>query len=560
MLLDRWGRPVRRAALTEPVAAPTLGGVRSPISGYPGDGLDPVRLATILREADAGELLRYLELAETVEERDPHYLGVLATRKRSVAQLDLKVEAASDGDADVAIADAIRDWLTLDDLAAALFDMLDCVGKGYSFTEIIWERTEGQWRPAQLVLRDPRWFRFDRTDLSTPRMIAEDGTEAPLPPYRFVFARMQAKSGLPGRSGLARLAAWGWMFKAYTQRDWAIFTQTYGQPLRLGRYGPGASEQDRETLFRAVANIAGDCAAIVPQDMPIEFIQPQSLAGSAELYERRADWLDRQISKAVLGQTTTTDAISGGHAVSREHRLVQEDIERADARALAAVLNRDLIRPWVDLEWGPQARYPRVSLVRPEAEDIERLSRTLAALVPLGLRVQASEVRDRLGLAEPEDGAEVLAPQAAPQTAPRPAPTPPSEASQTPLEVQSPDPAGAMASLNATSGVFEGGSGVRGMVTAPRAEGPPAALPAAPGAVPLLTARAAAETAPAMAAMLARIEAMVAAAGSLPELAEMLRAGFAEVDAAELAAVLGQALLAAHLAGRAAVLADGDGT
>ena len=47
------------------------------------------------------------------------------------------------------------------------------------------------------------------------------------------------------------------MFKAYTQRDWAIFTQTYGQPLRIGKYGPGTSEDDRNKLFKAVANIAG---------------------------------------------------------------------------------------------------------------------------------------------------------------------------------------------------------------------------------------------------------------------------------------------------------------
>lgn len=66
------------------MAAPTLGGVRSPLSGYPGDGLNPVRLANILRAADQGDPVDYLELAETIEERDPHFLGVIGTRKRAV--------------------------------------------------------------------------------------------------------------------------------------------------------------------------------------------------------------------------------------------------------------------------------------------------------------------------------------------------------------------------------------------------------------------------------------------------------------------------------------------
>src|SRR5687768_9336960 len=119
-------------------------------------------------------------------------------------------------------------------------------------------------------------------------------------------------------------------------------------------------EADEETLFRPVADIAGDCAAIVTESMLIEFVEAKNVTAGAELYERQADSLDRQISKAVLGQTATTDAIAGGHAVGREHRQMQEDIETADAKSLSAVLNRDLVKPWIDLEYGPQKVYPRL--------------------------------------------------------------------------------------------------------------------------------------------------------------------------------------------------------
>lgn len=421
-ILDRWGVPIERKVLQEEISAATVTGVRSPISGYPADGLNPVRLATILREADAGDPVRYLELAETIEERDLHYLGVIGTRKRSVAQIDVSVDAASDDPADVAKADLVRDWLLRDELTDELFDILDAVGKGYSFTEIIWDTSEGQWQPGRLEWRDPRWFRPARHDLTTPMMIGENGADVPLPGGKFITAVMRAKSGLPLRSGIARTATWAWMFKAFSNRDWAIFTQTYGQPIRVGKYGPGATEADRNTLYRAVANIAGDCAAIMPEGMNIEFIESASVGASSDLYERRVDWLDRQISKAVLGQTTTTDAISGGHAVSQEHRQVQADIERADARALSAILNRDLIRIWIDLEFGPQQRYPRLRIARPDDEDLELLSNSLGILVPLGLRVEASEIRDKFGLSDPADGAELLGAPAAvippPQTQP----------------------------------------------------------------------------------------------------------------------------------------------
>jgi len=536
-LLDRFGNPVDRRTLRKEIAGPTLGGVRSPISGYPADGLNPVRLANILRAADMGDPIRYLELAETIEERDPHYIGVLGTRRRSVSQIEVTVEAASDAPGDVKIADMVRAWLKRDELTQEIFDILDCIGKGYSFTEIIWDTSEGQWQPQRLTWRDPRGFRFDRRDLATPIMLGDNGEYLPLPAMKFIFAEIKAKSGLSLRSGLARVAAWGWMFKAFTQRDWAIFTQTFGQPLRIGKFGPGASEDDRNTLFSAVANIAGDCAAIIPESMTIDFIESKTVGPSSDLYERRSDWFDRQISKAVLGQTATTDAVVGGLGSGKEHRQVQEDIERADACALAAILNRDLIRPWIDLEYGPQHTYPRLKIARAEREDLKQLSDSLGVLVPLGLRVQMSEVRDRFGFSDPPDGAEVLGQNDAkgpPQSA-----SPPDVAPKGPIERQ-------------RAKIKRGPA--NSVTIAPQSEQPPSAGefgPVSPSDE--IAARLEIEQGPEMALMLGKIEAMVGAAGSLPELRAMIDAGFGKLDASRLAQIIAVALSAAELGGRVAL-------
>jgi len=414
ILLGPDGQPIRREVLKQEVAGPSLTGIRSPLTGYPADGLEPYRLASILREADAGNPMRYLELAEQIEERDLHYLGVLGTRKRSVSQLDIEVHAASDDPSHIEQADRIRAWLDREELEGEIFNILDAIGKGVSFTEIVWDTSSGQWEPAKLAWRDPRWFRFDYHDGATPMLRGNDG-DHPLPPFKFISAEIRAKSGLAIRSGVARLAAWSWMFKAFTLRDWAIFTQTYGQPVRVGKYPVGTSDDDKDTLFRAVANIAGDCAAIIPASMSIEFVETTNVGAGGQLYKDRADWFDRQVSKAVLGQTATTDAIAGGHAVGQEHRQVQKDIERADAKALSAILNRDLIRPWIDLEYGPQQKYPRLRVRGEEDDDIKQLVDSVVQLVPFGLRVEKSWMNDKLGVPEPDDGAELLtAPASAP--------------------------------------------------------------------------------------------------------------------------------------------------
>lgn len=420
-LFDRFKRPVKRADLRKEQAAAQTVGVRSPITGHPAANIDPMRMASILREAESGQPLQFLELAEVMEERDPHYAAVLGTRKRSVSQIDITVEAASEEAHHVAHADMVRDWLKRDELSDEIFHMMDAVGKGFSITEIIWDTSSGQWRPQRLEHRDQRWFAFDRVDLRTPLLRTETGDQ-PLQPFKYINTVISAKSGLPIRGGIARIAAWGWMFKMFTQRDWAIFTQNFGQPIRVGKYQNGATEDDKDTLFRAVQNIAGDCAAIMPASMEIEFVESKITGSSLSLYKERSDWLDQQISKAVLGQTTSTDAISGGHAVSQEHRQVQEDIERADAKAISGVLNRDLLRPWIDLEFGPQKLYPRIVIARPEQKDVKLIVESVEKLVPLGLKVSAATMQSILGLPEAEAGDELLgAPDPSPD-APAPAP------------------------------------------------------------------------------------------------------------------------------------------
>lgn len=410
-LIDFRGNPIERNTLTEEIAAPTLTGVRSPLTSYPGDGLNPGRLASILKEADAGDPLRYLELAETIEERDPHYAGVMGTRKRSVSQLDITVEAGGDTPKQQEHADMVRNWVKRDELADEIFDMLDAIGKGYSFTEILWDTSAKQYEPARLDYRDPRWFRFSRIDGQTPMLLDEGGMENPLPAFKFIQTVVKAKSGLPVRSGLARIVAWAYMFKMFTGRDWAIFTQNYGQPIRVGKYGAGATAADRRVLYNAVANIAGDCAAIIPESMAIEFIEAKTGGTAHSNYMERSDWLDRQVSKAVIGQTATTDAVTGGLGSGKEHRQVQEDIERADAKALSAIINRDLIRPWIMLNDGPQDAYPRLKIGRAEQKDVKQTVDAVTSLVPFGYRVGQRQMQDLIGIGEPDDDDELLTAQ-----------------------------------------------------------------------------------------------------------------------------------------------------
>jgi phage gp29-like protein len=232
---------------------------------------------------------------------------------------------------------------------------------------------------------------------------------APLAPFKFVTHFAKAKAGLPIRGGLARAAGWAYLFKNYVLKDWVTFTEVFGQPLRVGKYHPGASEQDKLALLNAVSRIGTDAAAIMPDSMVIEFTEVHQ-SGSSELYQSFCQYLDAQVSKAVLGQTLTTEMPNGGgsRAAAEVHEGVRRDLLNADARRLAATLARDLVRPIVELNMGAQTRYPKIELGLPDDGDVKVFAEVVAMLADRGLRVGQKTILDKLGIAAAGEGEAVL--------------------------------------------------------------------------------------------------------------------------------------------------------
>lgn len=417
------GQLMKREELPREVAAPRMSSVRSIISGHPAAGIDPRRLANILRQAEDGDATSYLELAEEMEEKDLHYLSVLGTRKRAVAQLPIEVEAAGEEPHHEAQADFVRKWLKRDMLQHEIFDILDAIGKGYSATEMIWQMRPGRWLPHELKRRDPRWFEFDRINGETLKLRTSGAEPEALAAGKFIVHVHPAKSGLPIRGGLARAVAWGWMFKNFSIKDWVSFLETYGMPMRIGKYDNGETEDNIAILMRAVADLGSDAAAVFPKTMDVSFEQANAGSAPGDLWKSMAQYIDDQISKAVLGQTNTTDAKSGGLGSGQAdvHNDVRKDIRDADAMLVAATLNRDLVVPMIMFNFGPQEDYPRITIGEPDAVDVKALTEAAVALVPLGLKVSAKRLGEKTGLPLAEGAEEVLVPASNPSPANLPA-------------------------------------------------------------------------------------------------------------------------------------------
>lgn len=139
-------------------------------------------------------------------------------------------------------------------------------------------------------------------------------------------------------------------------------------PWRIGKYDPGASEADKQELLDAIVRIGSDAAGIIPETTMIEFKEANKTT-SADIYEQLARYCDEQISKAILGQTLTSDSGGGSYAQSKTHNEVRHDLTAADAKALAVTIRRDIIRPLVEYNFGADANVPFIRFNSDEEED-----------------------------------------------------------------------------------------------------------------------------------------------------------------------------------------------
>ena len=93
---------------------------------------------------------------------------------------------------------------------------------------------------------------------------------------------------------------------------------------------------------------------------------------------------------------------------SQDQQAVRQDILKADVRQLEQTLNRDLVIPYVDFNFGAQEKYPRLRIKYVEPKNVQLIVDSVTKLVPLGFKVKAQEMHALLGLSAPEKEDDIL--------------------------------------------------------------------------------------------------------------------------------------------------------
>lgn len=339
--------------------------------------------------------------------RDPHVYAVTQKRWLAVVGREWELIPASDRRIDKKARDLVEAQLQAlgsydeemegSDLIPNLFSGFDQVcynllrGEFYGFRpgEIIWD-TDGKEIVAKQV-KDKASGRFVYLVGKKGYLFRLLTNEAPtlgvpLPAKKFIIHTHHAEDDNPYGWGLGARCFYPTLWKRELARFSLIYADKYGTPTGKATYPEGRKDLVPEIEERINA-LAQEANIILPANANFEWL---TLSGQGtNLYVDLMDYFDREISKAVLGETGSTDQQGSGGSRARDQvgNDVRIEIAKASADLLNDTLYNSLIKWVVWYNFGDRAKPPKLIRKFPELEEKEDLGnrasrdRTLSELM-----------------------------------------------------------------------------------------------------------------------------------------------------------------------------------
>lgn len=435
-----------------------------------GGGITPQDVIPIIRAADGGDPARLIDLTNELRQKDGHLQSTLFTREAAVAALEWEIvlpgasgkprlgkggkpRRASPGETQrrfiedtFRALDAPSPDSALSSLRGLIADLTGGNVDGHAVSEQLHTRDKrGRLIPRGFKKHPARRFGYDFTGrFPSDRLILRDSTTRNLPvdfradfPFRFVVSQPRINGDVPSREGLGRCLVWPSLFRNWTLSDYLKLAELAWKPWRLARIMKGATPADIRKAKEALQQLVTQGYATHSEHVEILLKWADGAKGSST--NNHGDLLARlaaEVSKAVLGQTLTTEqGAVGSQALGNVHNDVRKDILEFDAQHLASVITRDLIRPLIELNYGPGAPVPIFRFVTEDATDFKAFAEALKVLAKdIGMKVPKAWAHDQLGVPVPQEGEEILGedPDAAEGDKPAAATPPPADGEDDP--------------------------------------------------------------------------------------------------------------------------------
>lgn len=382
--------------------ATTLDG-RDITRGYIGPLL--ISQDTVLRNL-GGNLLAYEDVL-----RDDQVMSTFQQRRLAVISTPWEIQPGGT---------ALKDKKAAEFLTAVLnkvgFDnitdkMLYGTYYGYSVGECMWAYDGTYITLDSIKVRKARRFRFAPDGAIHMLTYANMLPGELMPPRKFwAFACGADNDDEPYGLGLAHWLYWPVFFKKNGIKLWLKFLDKFAQPTGVGKYPRGSQPADINKLLGALQAISTDSGIAIPDGMAIELLEA-ARSGTAD-YATLYDKMNQAISKVVLGQMMTSEAV-GGHNKATVQMEVRQDLVRADADLICDSFTRT-VGTWLT-EWNfPGAAVPKLRRIIEEPEDLKAKAERDANLFSMGFRPKLQYVVDTYGGEWEDIGAPAVNPPKAP--------------------------------------------------------------------------------------------------------------------------------------------------
>jgi len=282
---------------------------------------------------------KLMELLEHVV-RDPHVYSVMQRRIAKITGLRHKVVDRKTGEEVPELSEMLQGKWFRDCLRAYMETVF------YGFSLLVFDYPNDKGFPSKVM---PREHVVPELDGWLPNIYSQEVTPFNEEPYSHWMLPIGEKDDL----GLLCRLAWWVIYKKYAISCWADYNENYGLPIRVAKYQPGDDKVKKEIQV-ALTEMQRGLGGMFPNTADIEVIQPTQ-AGNTATFKELIETVDKQISKAVMGSTMTTDD-GASKSQGEVHERVDQIFERDDRQGVASFVN-DILLPFLTGHGFPEGEY-----------------------------------------------------------------------------------------------------------------------------------------------------------------------------------------------------------
>ena len=189
------------------------------------------------------------------------------------------------------------------------------------------------WLPHDIQEKPNQWFVFDNDNrlrfLSSEAQLEGER----LPPRKFLLTQHYATYENPYGQRILSRCFWPVTFKKGGWKFWVIFAEKFGIPTAIGKVPRATPADQRSALLTALGQMIQDAVAVINDDESIQLMEATQKGVTSELYERLIEVANTEISKAILGQTLSTEIPDrGSYAAAKSHLKVRGDLLDQDKK------------------------------------------------------------------------------------------------------------------------------------------------------------------------------------------------------------------------------------